>query len=77
MEKQRYIDGKVDKNTFEDALELMELEHLRKLTKIYTEGSKEQLQAQKNYQKNKIPANPNDRFGLNERFGIIKPPENN
>ena len=53
MEKQRYIDGKVDKKTFENALELMELEHLRKLTKIYTEGSKEQLQAQKNYQKTK------------------------
>lgn len=49
-EKQRYIDGKVDQKTFDDALELMELEHLRRLTKIYTEGSKEQLQAQKNYQ---------------------------
>lgn len=55
-EKQRYIDGKVDQKTFEDALELMELEHLRRLTKIYTEGSKEQLQAQKNYQ-NKLVEN--------------------
>lgn len=53
MEKQRYIDGKADKKTFEDALELMEHEHLRRLTKIYTEGSKKQLQAQKNYQKTK------------------------
>ena len=55
-EKQRYIDGKVEQKTFEDALELMELEHLRRLTKIYTDGSKEQLQAQKNYQ-NKLVEN--------------------
>lgn len=53
-EKQRYIDGKVDQKTFDDALELMELEHLRRLTKVYTEGSKEQLQAQKNYQKSSL-----------------------
>ena len=55
-EKQRYIDGKVDQKTFDDALELMELEHLRCLTKVYTEGSKEHLQAQKNYQ-NKLVEN--------------------
>ena len=55
-EKQRYIDGKVDQKTFDDALELMELEHLRRLTKVYTDGSKEQLQVQKNYQ-NKLVEN--------------------
>ena len=55
-EKQRYIDGKVDQKTFDDALELMELEHLRRLTKVYTDGSKEQLQAQKNFQ-NKLVEN--------------------
>lgn len=55
-EKQRYIDGKVDQKTFDDALELMELEHLHRLTKVYTDGSKEQLQAQKNYQ-NKLVEN--------------------
>lgn len=55
-DKQRYIDGKVDQKTFDDALELMELEHLRRLTKVYTDGSKEQLQAQKNYQ-NKLVEN--------------------
>lgn len=55
-EKQRYIDGKVDQKTFDDALELMELEHLRRLTKVYTDGSKEQLQTQKNYQ-NKLVEN--------------------
>ena len=55
-EKQRYIEGKVDQKTFDDALELMELEHLRRLTKVYTDGSKEQLQAQKNYQ-NKLVEN--------------------
>ena len=55
-EKQRLIDGKVDQQTFNDALELMELEHLKRLAKVYTEGSKEQLQAQKNYQ-NKLVEN--------------------
>lgn len=55
-EKQRFIDGKVDQQTFNDALELMELEHLKRLAKVYTEGSKEQLQAQKNYQ-NKLVEN--------------------
>ena len=55
-EKQRFIDGKVDQQTFNDALELMEIEHLRRLAKVYTEGSKEQLQAQKNYQ-NKLVEN--------------------
>ena len=55
-EKQRYIDGKVEQKTFDDALELMELEHLRRLTKVYTDGSKEHLQAQKNYQ-NKLVEN--------------------
>ena len=55
-EKQRYIDGKVDQKTFDDALELMELEHLRRLTKVYTEGSKEYLAAQQNYQ-NKLVEN--------------------
>ena len=49
-EKQRFVDGKVDAKTFDNTLELMELEHLCRLTKVYTEGSKEQLQAQKNYQ---------------------------
>ena len=49
-EKLRFVDGKVDQKTFDDALELMELEHLRRLTMVFTEGSKEQLQAQQNYQ---------------------------
>lgn len=33
-EKQRYIDGKVGQKTFEDALELMELEHLSRREEI-------------------------------------------
>ena len=49
-EKQRFIDGKVDRKTYDDALELMELEHLRRLTKVYTKGSKEQIAADKAYQ---------------------------
>ena len=49
-EKQRFVDGKVDEKTFNDALELMELEHLQRLTKVYAEGSKEKLAADKAYQ---------------------------
>ena len=49
-EKQRFIDGKVDQKTYDDALELMELEHLRRLTKVFSEGSKEKLAADKAYQ---------------------------
>ena len=49
-EKQRYVDGKVDQKTFEDALELMELEHLKRMTTVYAAGSKEQIAADKAYQ---------------------------
>lgn len=65
-EKQRFIDGKVDQKTFDDALELMELEHLRRLTKIYTEGSKEQLQAQKNYQNKLVENQKNNQKNIEE-----------
>lgn len=56
LEKQRYIDGKVDQKTFDSALELLELEHLRRLVGCYETGSKEYLQAQRAYQ-NKLVAN--------------------
>lgn len=65
-EKQRYIDGKVDQKTFDDALELMELEHLRRLTKVYTDGSKEQLQAQKNYQNKLVENQKNNQKNIEE-----------
>ena len=54
--KQRYIDGLSDTKTYEDAVELAELEHLRKVVQLYKKGSKERLAAEKEYQ-NKVFAN--------------------
>ncbi len=54
--KQRYIDGLSDTKTYEDAVELLELEHLRKVVQLYKEGTKERLAAEKEYQ-NKVSAN--------------------
>ena len=51
--KQRYIDGLSDTKTYEDAVELAELEHLRKVVQLYKEGTKERLAAEKEYQ-NKV-----------------------
>ena len=54
--KQRYIDGLSDTKTYEDAVELLELEHLRKIVQLYKKGTKEWLAAEKEYQ-NKVFAN--------------------
>ena len=54
--KQRYIDGLSDTKTYEDAVELAELEHLRKVVQLYKEGTKERLAAEREYQ-NKVFAN--------------------
>lgn len=54
--KQRYIDGLSDTKTYEDAVELLELEHLRKVVQLYKKGTKERLVAEKEYQ-NKVFAN--------------------
>lgn len=54
--KQRYIDGLSDTKTYEDAVELLELEHLRKVVQLYKKGTKERLAAEKEYQ-NKVFAN--------------------
>ena len=54
--KQRYIDGLSDTKTYEDAVELLELEHLRNVVQLYKEGTKERLAAEKEYQ-NKVFAN--------------------
>jgi TP901 family phage tail tape measure protein len=54
--KQRYIDGLSDTKTYEDAVELAELEHLRKVVQLYKKGTKERLAAEKKYQ-NKVFAN--------------------
>ena len=54
--KQRYIDGLSDTKTYEDAVELAELEHLRKVVQLYKKGTKERFAAEKEYQ-NKVFAN--------------------
>ena len=54
--KQRYIDGLSDTKTYEDAVELLELEHLRKVVQLYKKGTKERLATEKEYQ-NKVFAN--------------------
>lgn len=48
--QQRYIDGEMTARQYQNAMELQELEHLRKLAGFYEEGSKERLKAEKNYQ---------------------------
>lgn len=50
MEKQRYIDGAVDKETYEKTIELLELQHLRRMVNLYKDGTKERQQAEKSYQ---------------------------
>ena len=54
--KQRYIDGLSDTKTYKNAVELLELEHLRKVVQLYKKGTKERLAAEKEYQ-NKVFAN--------------------
>lgn len=49
-EKQRYIDGKINLKEYEDATRMMELEHLRTMTLITSEGSKERQSAVSSYQ---------------------------
>lgn len=48
--KQRFIDGESSLSVYEEATEQAEMEHLRKLIVLYAQGSKEQLDAQKQLQ---------------------------
>jgi len=48
--KQRYIEGRSTTKEYEDATQLAELEHLRKLALLTKEGTKERLKAEKDYQ---------------------------
>ncbi|MCR4957482.1 MAG: phage tail tape measure protein [Prevotella sp.] len=50
MQKQRYIDGEVSTEVYQQTLELLELNHLRRMTTLYEEGTDEYLQAQRTYQ---------------------------
>lgn len=49
-EKQRYIDGQVDRETYQNTVQLLELQHLKRMVSIYKEGTREYEQAQKAYQ---------------------------
>lgn len=49
-EKQRYIDGQVDRETYQNTVQLLELQHLKSMVSIYKEGTREYEQAQKAYQ---------------------------
>jgi hypothetical protein len=48
-QKQRYIDGEVEQEVYQQTLELLELNHLRRMVALYKEGSAEHVQAQKAY----------------------------
>ena len=50
LQKQRYIDGQVSTEVYQQTLELLELNHLRRMSTIYEEGNSEYIQAQKAYQ---------------------------
>ena len=56
LEKQRYIDGQVSYAVYQETIEQMEIDHLRKMASLYADGSREQLQAQRQLQ-DKLVAN--------------------
>lgn len=47
--QQRYLDGELSARQYQNAIELAELEHLRKVASLYEDGSKEKLRAEKHY----------------------------
>lgn len=47
--QQKYVDGELSARQYQNAIELAELEHLRKVANLYQDGSKERLKAEKNY----------------------------
>ena len=50
IEKQRYIDGEISLQQYQNAVELAELEHLRKMTQVFNAGSEEYIRANARYQ---------------------------
>ena len=50
IQKQRYIDGETNQDVYQHTLELLELHHLRRMTKIYEEGTTEYQLANQKYQ---------------------------
>jgi TP901 family phage tail tape measure protein len=49
IQKQRYIDGEVDTEVYQHTLELLELNHLRRMSTVYEEGTSDYIQAQSKY----------------------------
>ena len=47
--QQKYMDGELSARQYQNAIELAELEHLRKVASLYEDGSKEKLRAEKHY----------------------------
>ena len=47
--QQKYMDGELSARQYQNAIELAELEHLRKVANLYQDGSKERLKAEKHY----------------------------
>lgn len=47
--QQRYMDGELSARQYQSAMELAELEHLRKIAGLYDEGSKERIKAEERY----------------------------
>lgn len=50
MQKQRYIDGETELEVYQQTLELLELNHLRRMVQLTKEGTAERLAAEKAYQ---------------------------
>lgn len=48
--KQRYIDSKVSYSVYEESVEQLEIEHLHRMVSLYEDGSKQQLQVQRQLQ---------------------------
>lgn len=50
VENQRYIDGKISYETYNDTMKQIELRHLKEIMSIYKEGTEERINAQKAYE---------------------------
>ena len=50
MQHQRYIDGEIDTEVYQHTLELLELNHLRRMSTMYEEGTSDYTLAQTKYQ---------------------------
>ena len=49
-EKQRYLDGEINQESYNECIRVAELQHLRRMKDIYEEGSQDRLDADQRYQ---------------------------